>query len=122
MSDKVPLERVLTHKMSGEPRVNPLHDSRELVIRLPAGRDALREFAGGVAECFTRPSFRAGLVGSTVAGAVCMRQGMRPLPAFLIMLMAHYAAEGLYGMAEDIRDNVAALVSRETASGAPGAL
>lgn len=104
-------------------RVNPVKDSREITLRLPAdGRELARGLAAGMAECFSRPAFRAGVVGSAVAGAVCMRQGMRPLPAFLVMLMAHYAAEGLYGMAEDIRDNVAALVSRETASGAPGAL
>lgn len=87
---------------------------RVRVVTLPAdGREFARSLATSMAECFSRPSWRAGVVGSTVVGAVCMRQGMRPLPTFLLMVMAHYAAESLYGMAEDIRDNVATLAARE---------
>jgi hypothetical protein len=75
------------------------------------GRELARAFAGTAVDMLSRPSFRAGLVGSAVVGAVCARAGMRPAPALVLMIVAHGAAERLWDMAEDVHG--AALDQRE---------
>ena len=60
--------------------------------------------AGKLVDSFQRPSFRAGVAGATVTGALCMRAGMRPAATFLVMLLAYSSAEQLWRMAEDIHE------------------
>lgn len=91
-----------------------LGPSFSLALKPVDGRELARSVASGMVEMFSQPSFRAGMVGSSVVGAVCLQRGMGKLPTFLLMLMAYYAAAGLYEMAEDIRDDLHALASRET--------
>lgn len=77
--------------------------SFRLVITRPAdGQDLARSLAGHAAELLSRPSFRAGIIGSAAIGALCARAGMRPVPALVLMMIAHTTAERLYEMAEDI--------------------
>ena len=107
--------------MSTDPTVMSEDAFRSWLVLKPVdGRELARSLASGMVECFSQPSFRAGMVGSSVVGAVCLQRGMGKLPTFLLMLMAHYAAAGLYEMAEDIRDDLHALASRETSSGTAG--
>lgn len=80
--------------------------SSGLRLTLPPldGEELARSFAGQLARAVARPSFRAGVVVSTVTGAVCMRSGMRPWVAFAFMMAAHASGERLYQMAEDIHE------------------
>lgn len=72
------------------------------------GQDLARSLAGHAVELLSRPSFRAGIVGSAAIGALCARAGMRPVPALVLMMVAHTAAERLWEMAEDIHETAVA--------------
>jgi hypothetical protein len=68
--------------------------------------EVAQDIARTAVEMFSRPSFRAGVVSSAVVGTLCMRAGMRPLPALALMMVAHSAGERLFQMAEDIHGTV----------------
>jgi hypothetical protein len=86
------------------------HTAGPVVFKLKPvdGRELARTFAGTAVDMLSRPSFRAGIIGSAVVGALCSRAGMRPAPALVLMIIAHGAAERLWDMAEDIHETAVA--------------